>query len=266
MNNSNYYESIYKYAQELEARIAYLKKKQESLPRELIKFTKKGDYVQYYLRKPNHRIEYIPTKNKARINALVNAHYIRRTLPKLKKNLKAAKSFLLYHSGIEEKELAESLPLQMQKINSSLFECRAASIEKWLHQEYTRNPYKPEGLIHDTNRGEMMRSKSEVMIANKLYSYELPYLPEPCVYLKTINRDAYPDFLILNPLTMEEIIWEHFGMMGDVEYARAACRKIQIYQDNGYILGKNFIATFESEGAPLTLGQIDHCIKNYLLK
>ena len=50
-------------------------------------------------------------------------------------------------------------------------------------------------------------------------------------------------------------------MMDNPEYAEETCRKIQRYGQEGYILGVNFIATFESKNVPLSSTTIDDAIK-----
>ena len=117
-------------------------------------------------------------------------------------------------------------------------------------------------MIHDTIRGEKMRSKSEVMIANSIYRHALPYKPELPLKCKN-GRSLYPDFTILDPRTMEEYIWEHFGIMDDPVYAAEACRKIQTYNDEGYVLGRNLICTFETSETPLSSVVIENIIKTF---
>ena len=62
---------------------------------------------------------------------------------------------------------------------------------------------------------------------------------------------VYSDFTCLRKCDRKEIIWEHFGMMTDPTYAKNAVRKIEMYEKNGYIPGKNIIYTFESAECPL---------------
>lgn len=260
-NYSNCADFIQRYASDLEARITFLEKKQKTLPAGYIKYVRRGDKVQYYLRRENHQLEYISSKNQSKISSLVNAHYVRRVLPKLKKNYRAAKKFLELHSGLEEFQIAEALPIAMQQLNGNLFACRAAEVEAWQSKPYERNPRYMEHLIYESQRGEMMRSKSEVFIANRILAYKLPYKPECPLFIESIEKTWYPDFMLLNPRTLEVVIWEHFGLMSDPDYAKAACQKIKIYRDNGFVIGKNLIVTFEADGVPLTIKEIDKCIE-----
>ena len=68
-----------------------------------------------------------------------------------------------------------------------------------------------------SEKGERMRSKSEVLIANSLLHYGIPYKYEcPLKLANGIIR--YPDFTVLNPKTRDIKYWEHLGKMGDIDY------------------------------------------------
>ena len=104
-----------------------------------------------------------------------------------------------------------------------------------------------------------VRSKSEVIIADALTRANIPYRYEYPTSIKGWGT-LYPDFTCLDIRTREEIIWEHFGLMGDPDYAENAVQKITHYAASGYVLGKNLIATFESGTTPLSVKQAQGCI------
>ena len=109
-----------------------------------------------------------------------------------------------------------------------------------------------------------MRSKSELIIANKLKQHNIPYKYEYPLVLST-GVTVHPDFTCLNINTRQEFIWEHFGIMGDSDYMNKTLKKINDYAKSGYVLGRNFIATFESSSIPLNSNTIDININEYLL-
>ena len=86
-------------------------------------------------------------------------------------------------------------------------------------------------LIHHTKRGELVRSKSEVIIANELlaqgidrYEYEAPLeLPN--------DETRYPDFTIEDDDTGECYYWEHLGLLHNPDYAERWKRKLALYRD-----------------------------------
>ena len=122
----------------------------------------------------------------------------------------------------------------------------------WQSKTFKPNPYKPEKKIFDTRRGEKVRSKSEAIIADTLYEFGIPYRYEYPV--KMANGEIrYPDFMLLNLKTKQEIYFEHFGRMGDAGYRMDAMEKMDLYRASGIYPGKNLIFTYETEEKPLDI-------------
>ena len=117
-----------------------------------------------------------------------------------------------------------------------------------------------------TNRNEKVRSKSEVLIANALAKHGIPYRYEYPQSLKNRQNKIitfYPDFLCLNIKTRDEYIWEHFGLMDNMDYAQKAVRKLQFYAQNKIFSGRNLIITMETQTEPLTPQFVETMIKEY---
>lgn len=115
-----------------------------------------------------------------------------------------------------------------------------------------------------TELGELVRSKSEKMIADKFNLNRIPYVYEPQLRLKK-NVVVCPDFLLLNKRSHEEFYLEHFGMMDNPEYCKKALQKIELYEENHIYLGQRLFATFESSIKPINMNQIDTIINMYLV-
>ncbi len=140
----------------------------------------------------------------------------------------------------------------------------AQYIEEWQNISWQGRPFSPETPDFTTARGERVRSKSEVIIADTLNRLHVPYRYEYPLKLKG-GQTFYPDFLCLNVRSRREFIWEHFGMMDDAEYLKKALWKLQLYNDNDYFPGINLIITMESLRSPIKTRQLEQIIKNYLL-
>jgi hypothetical protein len=88
-----------------------------------------------------------------------------------------------------------------------------------------------EHLIHRTKRKEMVRSKSEVIIADALaakgveYHYELP--------LTIDGVTKYPDFTIEDMESGETFYWEHCGMLHVPSYRQRWEEKLEWYRSHG---------------------------------
>ena len=74
-----------------------------------------------------------------------------------------------------------------------------------------------EGLIHRTERGDLVRSKSELVIADKLYARGIDYAYEQPLVLSN-GRIRYPDFTIADHARGVTFYWEHLGMLDDPGY------------------------------------------------
>lgn len=87
--------------------------------------------------------------------------------------------------------------------------------------------YKAADLRHVTPRGDLVRSKSEVIVACVLDSLKLPY-----VYEQPLHHGGQvvclPDFTIRHKDT--EFYWEHLGMLSDPNYKAGWEKKQSLYR------------------------------------
>ena len=90
------------------------------------------------------------------------------------------------------------------------------------------------GLIHTTSRGDVVRSKSEAMVAELLYARRIEY-----AYERKLTFDdgsfRYPDFTIEDDDLGRTIYWEHLGMLNDSVYAKRWEQKRRWYADHGVV-------------------------------
>jgi hypothetical protein len=87
-----------------------------------------------------------------------------------------------------------------------------------------------EGLIHRTERGDLVRSKSELVIADKLFARGIEYAYEQPLSLGA-GRVRYPDFTIIDHARGVTFYWEHLGLLSDPGYAARWNRKRAEYID-----------------------------------
>lgn len=69
----------------------------------------------------------------------------------------------------------------------------------------------------------------------------------------------------MNRRTGKIYLYEHFGRMDDFMYVENSMRKLDLYEKNGYLLGKNLIITRETVASPLNIKKVDSYIKEFLL-
>lgn len=136
--------------------------------------------------------------------------------------------------------------------NSNMFEQLVARENKM------SIPY-VEGLIHRTKDPNLMvRSKSEVIIANELISAGLKFK-----YEEMLNRDGHqclPDFTFVD-LSDEIIIWEHLGMLTVPEYKASWETKLEFYDSIGFKEGENLFITYDHKNGSIDTTEIMSVIK-----
>lgn len=126
-------------------------------------------------------------------------------------------------------------------------------------------------LIYRTERGDLVRSKSEWIIADKLYNANIEYQYEQPLILGGIER--YPDFTIVDDDSGKAWYWEHNGMLSNEEYRQRWERKLAVYRQQGILPlaeggGKNgtLLITEEKEGTGLDAREIQKNIDAILGK
>lgn len=128
-----------------------------------------------------------------------------------------------------------------------------------------------EGLIHRTERGDLVRSKSELVIADKLHARGVDYAFEQPLVLDE-GRVRYPDFTIADHARGLTFYWEHLGMLDDPGYRARWERKraeylaagIKPWQDGGGDAG-TLIETRDETGGGLDAAKIAKLIDEVLL-
>ena len=122
-------------------------------------------------------------------------------------------------------------------------------VRQWQSVEYKGKYIDDIGREIITNKGEKVRSKSEKIIADKLYELNIPYRYECQLILS--GTIIYPDFTILKMPERKEVYLEHFGMMDREDYVKNMTKKLRIFEQNGIVLGVDVFFTQETEKYPL---------------
>ncbi len=136
-----------------------------------------------------------------------------------------------------------------------------ADIIEWYLGDFVCNEDHPEQLVFPVKLGFMVRSKSEVMIADKLYEDGILIHYEE--QLPLYDTYSYPDFTTMIRIN-GKYIWEHYGAMDKDYYSNRTRGKILNYLDNHWLPEINTITTYETKQNPLSeelVNQKVHWIK-----
>ena len=257
---------------------AYKTKQQEVKrnPSGLIRIVKNHGQLQFYKRKSKSDLQgtYMPRSQNQLAYKLIQSDYDKKALAAIKEEISFIKLFLTKYQTTNTNHHFKKLPDSRQKIVTPLTLTDSKYAELWLSEKYSGKEISPDIPKLLTDKGEQVRSKSEVLIANALKASGIPYRYEFPIKINLKAGDPsqvpviqtfHPDFYCLNLRTRKEYIWEHFGMMDNIAYANKNIVKIEAYEQSGYFLGKNMIMTFETSQHAISSNIIKAMIKEYLV-
>ena len=137
--------------------------------------------------------------------------------------------------------------------NTNLFEYS-------VREEKISVPY-VEGLIHKTLSGTIVRSKSEVIIADALFKHGIKFEYEK---LKEENgRRCIPDFTF-EDASGDTIIWEHLGLLDNPSYRASWEKKLDFYHSIGFVEGENLFTTRDHEGGSIDSNEIEAVVEQII--
>lgn len=151
---------------------------------------------------------------------------------------------------LRPEDVYRSLNPYRQKLVTPLAVSDEDFAQAWVAEPYERKPFSENDPSFYSARGDRVRSKSEVLIADILDEYRIPYRYEAPLRL----RDGFvihPDFTILRLPSRRICYFEHCGRMDDELYLHAFLRRENAYIENGFIPGRDVFHTFESTADPI---------------
>ncbi len=260
---------------ELENYIAELEGFQKQLRRDLkrapagsLRTYRNNEHFYYYHRETpqDHDGKYIRKKNLRLIQALAQKDY------DLKALASTENALTILSSGLSElkqfdpdflEKLYQSMSPSRKDLIDPLFQTAKAYAEDWQKVPYEGKSFPAGFPEYYTLKGERVRSKSEILIADRLNQLGIPYRYEYPLYLKGYGF-AHPDFTMLNIYTREVKYLEHLGMLDCPDYAEDAVRKLNTYAMNDIFIGDQLLVTVESSKYPLNMRLFDDMIRRFL--
>lgn len=221
------------------------------------------EYVHLYKDK-EHDNSYIRkgiTKNDHITNKLARKKYLQASIKMLEKEISLLENYLSKHIEPTTQNILDTLPLKYQQLPEELYFPQKRAGKKWQNQPFEQNSKNLHEKVHITSKGLRVRSKSELIIAEKLDALGIPYRYEALIHYK--NLTFSPDFTIyLNGVLK---YWEHCGMMSDPEYRKYNTWKLDIYEEMGIVPWNNLIITYDTVDGAINSSVIDAEISNKLL-
>lgn len=267
IKRTNLYQEARRRLDELLAIQAEKEKALQKGPAGKIHVAKSGERVQFYLREDPSKVygKYLSVRRDGKkIQVYLQKQYDEKILKLINDEIHHLKNFLELSKDIPLKisQLYSDNPKQVKKYIRPVSCSMEDYIAHWLSIPYEGKTIDAEAYPYLTERGERVRSKSELNIANALFRNHIPYKYE-CPLTLENGTVFYPDFTALNIHNGEESYWEHRGMMEDREYAKHAVLRVKEYEKNGIYPGEKLVLTEESVSVPLGTKEIEAIIKHY---
>lgn len=252
----------------LEKVIEQAKERLRTAPKGFLRISRKGSKTEYYYKSAeisNKNGRYIKKKERELARRLAQRDYDARIIEISEERIKAIHIFLKKYKETDLGEIYGCTNQYRRALISAVKVSDEEYVKQWLAMEYVGKSFAEEYQEIITERGERVRSKSEKIIADKLYSLGIPYRYEYPLILER-NIKIYPDFTILKMPAREEIYLEHFGMMDDQNYVETVMGKLNTYERNGIYIGVNLFITYETSRNPLSTRTLDGLLRSLLCR
>lgn len=230
----------------------------------LLKTIERGKEVYYQdVRSGGIRIRRRINRNPEIIKQLARKKYLETKVGLLDHNIDVIRKASAEFCDISPEHILQSLPRSYRQLPQDIFfQSADDALSSWEQEPYKQSSYMPERKIHMTSKGIYVRSKSEVLIAEKLYEAQVQFRYEQTL---TIGKYEFsPDFTALSK-SGKIFYWEHCGMPGNRDYMKHHKWKMEMYESVDIVPWKNLIVTYDNENGTIDLGIIESEIRNKLL-
>lgn len=229
---------------------------------ESIYVRKHSNGFQYY-RKTDAGNTYIKKGDNELVRNIVQAEYNNKVLKAAELELKKLNSLINVYDNDVAENVYNQMPTGKKVIINPIQISEEEFIKEWNQMQYEKFPFREDAPEFYTFKGERVRSKSEVIIANLLDKMNVNYKYEKPLKLEKLGI-VHPDFTLLDVINRKEIYLEHLGMIDDEVYRNNAVTKIRAYERNGYYMGDRLIVTAETVNSPLDIKLVEKKIRAIL--
>ena len=247
---------------ELEQLLQTIEKSSKGLPPGRLRAVSRGISAQYYhVNQLNDtKGEYIKAENRKLAEGLAQSDYLKKLQKAAERELRAVSSYLKEESEVQVEDVYAGMNPNRKRLVRPVLLSDEEFVEKWLNEPYVRKEFLPEDSEFHTKKGERVRSKSEILIANMLYDLGIPYRYECPIKLKGYG-EVWPDFTLLDIRNRSVKYLEHFGLMHNETYMKEFFWKMSKYSQHGIVLGHSLLMTFEDKDHPLNVKETTSMLK-----
>ena len=258
---ANVYVTMKKRHESLLKMISEIEQKLDHMPEGYIYLKNLNRKSYFYMRSGKAEQKYLSSKDEALTRQLVQKDYLKKSLRSAKKEAEALENAIGIYPQPFVEGVFDRLPEAKKKYAEPLFPGADEIARKWLAQLYVPKPIGKDTPVYLTIKGERVRSKSEVIIADRLWANGIPYKYECPILVR--DEIIHPDFTILRLSDLKILYHEHLGKLDDPQYTERNNIRINSYNEEGIILGDRLFLSFETSKTPLDVRVIDNLINTH---
>lgn len=221
----------------------------------------RGHY-RYYLDQ-----KYLKKEEVKSIKRLVEQEYYAKMLPEIEKQIANLKKALRNIDEFNLEKIYNDMHPGKRKLITSGIMSREEKIRRFEEEMYESKLIDDDRTEIYTNKGERVRSKSEKIIADHFERRGILYRYEKPLYLMVDGqrKPFYPDFTVMNKRTAKILYVEHFGMLDDSGYYNGTLRKLDVYEKNDILIGRDLLLFHETGKRTLNMKNVDKYIDEYMI-
>lgn len=234
------------------------KERLEKLPEGKLKIKNHNNRIYYYRDEGSNRDKIISRNNVVVAKQLAQRNYLENVLKASISEGSFLKEVIDKYPKIIPEDIYDQLSAERKQLVRPIILPDDQYVREWLEKPYTPKPFHKNDPVFETMKGHRVRSKSEMIIADRLFTNGIPYKYEcPLVLGKEIR---HPDFTVLKVSERKVLYLEHCGKVGDEGYADDMVDRINLYSENGILLGDRLFLTLESSNRPFDVRTLDNLI------
>ena len=241
--------------------IENIEKKLKALPTGWINIRHQNGKAYYYYANAKFKERFLTKKDKELIKQLLQKRYLKEVLKAAKNELSVLSKMLNTYPANLPEEMFEKLPQELRSGVEPIILGDEQDAREWMEEPYVGKPFKDDAPVYMTIKGERVRSKSEVMLADRLFFRGVPYKYECPIMIDGIV--IHPDFSMKRMSDNKVIYHEHCGKMDDPDYYSDLVERINLYNQAGIMQGDRLTFSFETSDKPLDIRVIDRLIDEF---
>lgn len=235
-------------------------KKMAQFPEGRLKIKSRDGHIYYYHVDDTNPGGRLLGKDEEKLAGLLaQKSYVSKILKTAEEEHKVIKYALEKYPAVPVEKLYQTLPEERRALINPIVQTDEEFEGQWLAIPFKPKEIKEGTAFYETMKGERVRSKSEQIIADRLFAKGIPYKYE-CP-LKVGRETYHPDFTILRLSDRQEIYYEHIGKLDDPQYVNDNAPKYNAYYRNGILPGVKLFMTFETSEYPLDMRALDKVIE-----